>query len=81
MLKDKVVLVTGGANGTGEAHCRLFAERGAVVVIADVNQRGEDVVADIARDGGVARFRPLDVQDRRQWQAVVDADRTRIRTN
>ncbi|WP_175772460.1 SDR family NAD(P)-dependent oxidoreductase [Paraburkholderia phenazinium] len=73
MLKDKVVLVTGGANGMGEAHCRLLAERGAVVVVADVNQRGEDVVADIARDGGIARFRPLDVRDRRQWQAVVDA--------
>jgi NAD(P)-dependent dehydrogenase (short-subunit alcohol dehydrogenase family) len=73
MLKEKVILVTGGANGMGEAHCRLLAERGATVVVADVNPRGEDVVADIVRNGGVARFRSLDVRDRRQWQIVVDA--------
>ncbi|MFL9936017.1 glucose 1-dehydrogenase [Paraburkholderia sp. RL18-103-BIB-C] len=76
MLKDKVILVTGGANGMGEAHCRLLAERGAAVVVADVNQRGEDVAADIVRNGGVARFRSLDVRDRRQWQIVVDATAT-----
>ena len=35
MLKDKVVIVTGGANGMGEAHCRLLAERGAAEVTAD----------------------------------------------
>jgi cyclopentanol dehydrogenase len=73
MLKDKVVIVTGGANGMGEAHCRLLAERGAAVVVADVNPRGEDVAADIVRQGGVARFRSLDVRDRRQWQVIVDA--------
>jgi NAD(P)-dependent dehydrogenase (short-subunit alcohol dehydrogenase family) len=73
MLKDKVIVVTGGANGMGEAHCRLLAERGAKVIVADVNQRGEDVAADISRGGGTARFRSLDVRDPRQWKIVVDA--------
>ena len=35
-LDGKVVVITGGAQGLGESHSRLFAELGAHVVIADV---------------------------------------------
>jgi NAD(P)-dependent dehydrogenase (short-subunit alcohol dehydrogenase family) len=35
-LKDKVAIVTGGAGGIGSATCRLLAERGARVVVADI---------------------------------------------
>ena len=35
-LKDKVVVVTGGANGIGAALCRRFAQEGARVVVADL---------------------------------------------
>ena len=34
-LKDKVAIVTGGADGIGAAYCRGFAEEGAKIVIAD----------------------------------------------
>jgi NAD(P)-dependent dehydrogenase (short-subunit alcohol dehydrogenase family) len=38
-IKDKVVVVTGGASGIGEALCRRFAREGAKgVVVADVNE-------------------------------------------
>lgn len=37
-LADKVYIVTGGASGIGEAVCRLIAEEGGIVVIADRNE-------------------------------------------
>ena len=33
-LKDKVVVITGGNSGVGEATAKLFAKEGATVVIS-----------------------------------------------
>ena len=35
-LKDKTVVVTGGARGIGKALCRTFSDQGARVVVADI---------------------------------------------
>ena len=52
-VKDKVVIVTGGANGIGRALCRRFAAEGARgVVVADIDADGARTVADSI--GGVA---------------------------
>jgi rhamnulose-1-phosphate aldolase/alcohol dehydrogenase len=45
-LAGKVALVTGGASGIGRATARLLAERGAHVVVADLNVEGAKEVAD-----------------------------------
>jgi 3-oxoacyl-[acyl-carrier protein] reductase len=45
-LKDKVVIVTGGAHGIGKAYCLAFGKTGARVVIADVDQAGAEQVAE-----------------------------------
>jgi len=37
-LKDKVVIVTGGAHGIGKAYCRGFAKAGARVIVADIDK-------------------------------------------
>lgn len=52
-LKDKVVIVTGGAHGIGKAYCLGFVKAGARVVIADIDKAvAERVVAEIGRDFG-----------------------------
>jgi NAD(P)-dependent dehydrogenase (short-subunit alcohol dehydrogenase family) len=46
-VRDKVVLVTGGASGIGKALSRRFSREGArAVVVADINEKGAKAVAD-----------------------------------
>jgi 3-oxoacyl-[acyl-carrier protein] reductase len=44
-LKDKVVIVTGGAHGIGKAYCKGFAGAGARIVIADIDSPGAEAAA------------------------------------
>jgi NAD(P)-dependent dehydrogenase (short-subunit alcohol dehydrogenase family) len=54
-LRDRVVVVTGGASGIGRALCRRFADEGArAVVVADLNADGARQVADEIHGIGVA---------------------------
>jgi 3-oxoacyl-[acyl-carrier protein] reductase len=60
----KVAIVTGAAQGIGEAYARALAEHGAAVVIADLNaEAGEKVTADLASSGAQAAFIRTDVSD------------------
>lgn len=69
----KLVIVTGGARGQGEAEIRLFASRGAAVIIADILvDEGEALAAELTKDGCEARFIRLDVTDPQSWSAVID---------
>jgi NAD(P)-dependent dehydrogenase (short-subunit alcohol dehydrogenase family) len=62
-------IVTGGASGLGEATARLLAQRGAKVVVLDLQEeRGAKVAAEV---GGV--FAKADVADEEQVEAAVEA--------
>jgi sorbitol-6-phosphate 2-dehydrogenase len=53
ILQDQIALVTGGAQGLGEAISYRLAREGAHVVVADLNQDGaEHVAAEIAAKTG-----------------------------
>jgi meso-butanediol dehydrogenase/(S,S)-butanediol dehydrogenase/diacetyl reductase len=71
-LADKVVLITGGASGIGEACARTYAREGAKVVVADVNvEGGERVAGEIRQANGAAAFVRADVLDTASIEAMV----------
>lgn len=71
-LTGKLAIVTGGARGQGEAEARLFAVRGASVIIADVlADEGRALAQTLEQDGFEARFAYLDVTDPQSWEGVV----------
>ena len=56
-LSDKVAIVTGAASGMGAATARLFARKGAKVIVADMLEAEGQAVADsIKSNSGEARF-------------------------
>lgn len=73
-LRDKVAVVTGGAQGIGGAIARRFAVEGAKVVVADIlDTRGAETVDAIRAGGGQATFVSCNVADSVQVNALVDA--------
>jgi 3alpha(or 20beta)-hydroxysteroid dehydrogenase len=71
-LKDKVVIVTGGARGLGGAASVAMAAEGATVMVTDVLEAaGRQTQAAIEESGGRARYAQLDVRDADAWSAVV----------
>lgn len=67
-LKDKVMIVTGGAHGIGAAVVQRCREEGAKVVLVDVDRvRGE---AHAAKHGAV--FSPTDVSDHAAVGALIE---------
>src|SRR5882757_4897792 len=66
-LQNKVILITGAAQGMGFACARQAAAEGATVILADIQQdRGEQSAPAIRNEGGKAHFHPVDVRDESQ---------------
>lgn len=68
-LDGKVAIVTGGAQGQGEAIVRAFVAEGASVAIADINEAGGQALSDELGDR--AHFTRHDVSDPVSWEALV----------
>jgi 3-oxoacyl-[acyl-carrier protein] reductase len=66
-IKDKVLVVTGGGSGIGEAVAKSIAKKGARVYIGDINQDAVNRVAgEIKEAGGKAEGSTVDVHDEAQ---------------
>jgi len=61
-LKDKVVVVTGGADGIGRAVAAMFARQQANVFVADINEKGgAELEQQVTKEGGRCTFVKTDV--------------------
>ena len=74
-IAGKVVVVTGGGGGIGEAMCRAFAAQGAkAVAVADIDEAGARRVAeDITKSGGTATATKVDAGNEAEVRALVAA--------
>lgn len=73
-VRDKVVLVTGGASGIGRATVDRLAADGAHVVVADVQMDlAAQAVTEVAAAGGSAQVCELDVADHGAVAAAIAA--------
>jgi NAD(P)-dependent dehydrogenase (short-subunit alcohol dehydrogenase family) len=74
MLAHKSVLITGGAGGIGRAAALLFAQEGAQVAVADVDETGANETVDLVRkDGGAAIALLADLTRAEDVTGMVDA--------
>jgi NAD(P)-dependent dehydrogenase (short-subunit alcohol dehydrogenase family) len=72
-LAGKIAIITGAASGIGRATAIRFAQEGAQVVVADINEAGGQATADqIKSNGGQAAFVATDVSREADLQRMVD---------
>jgi len=77
-LKNKVAIITGAAQGMGEAHARLFVAEGAKVILTDLNEKDGQALAGSL--GENAMFIKQDVTQKADWNRVVREGEARFGT-
>lgn len=70
-VKDKVVVITGGAMGIGRYNARVFAEAGARLAIADIAPM-ETVAAEVAERGAAVFPVQVDIRDEEQVRGMLE---------
>ncbi|MTV81743.1 glucose 1-dehydrogenase [Secundilactobacillus folii] len=69
-LTGKVAIITGGSQGMGASHVKLFVAEGAKVVFTDINAEAGEKLADSLGDN--ALFVKQDVSNEEDWQHVIE---------
>lgn len=69
---NKVIIVTGGASGIGQATCSLLAQEGATIALVDINDKaGINAVKLIQEQGGKAAFWHMDASKEIEVKQVI----------
>lgn len=77
-LQDKVIIITGAAQGMGATHARLCIEAGAKVVLTDINaEKGQALAAEL---GSQALFIQHNVTSEDDWEQVIAATQAHFGT-
>lgn len=72
-LKDKAVIITGGAGGIGSGMARAMAKEGAKVAIVDLNEeQGNAVAAELQEISPDSMFIKADLTERERLHEIVD---------
>lgn len=73
-FKDKVCVITGGANGIGLSTVNEFIKQGAKVAFIDIDKKsGEEVLKNIKKSGGDAFFFLGDIAEEEKLNSFVEA--------
>lgn len=77
-VKDKVVLITGGAGGLGSIMAEHFCRNKATVYLLDLDEKkGIEVGSKLRENGGKAEFIKMDLVDEESWKTTVKTVLTR----
>ncbi|HSZ33356.1 MAG TPA: beta-ketoacyl-ACP reductase [Puia sp.] len=74
-LKDKIALITGGANGIGLATAERFVKEGAKVILWDLSDQGNEVADRLKKEGHEVIFKKISVTNTDEVQKAVDEAR------
>jgi NAD(P)-dependent dehydrogenase (short-subunit alcohol dehydrogenase family) len=72
-MKDKVVIITGGGSGIGRATAMDLAQKGASVIVSDIDEYGMDkTCGKILQNGGEALAIKCDVTKKSEVEELID---------
>ena len=70
-LKNKVALITGGANGIGLATTERFAKEGAKIILLDVSDQGNEIADRLKTEGHEIIFKKVSVTNQEEVQKAM----------
>lgn len=69
---NKTAIVTGGGSGIGRSIAMLFSQKGAEVIILDMDEKGgKEVHSEIKKKGGKVHFFKVDIADFESTQKLL----------